>query len=55
MDHIDLTKGNWLILTRTYRYRSDEISAKELKRAGHLLLKIDLVKVSIQDLYKAMY
>jgi hypothetical protein len=44
MDHIDLTKGEWLILTRT-TYRSDEIS-KQL-RQNNLYLKIDLERVII--------
>ena len=51
MDHIDLTKGNWLILTRT-TYRSDEIS-KQL-RQNNLYFKNRFGKSYNTRLYKAV-
>jgi DNA helicase-2/ATP-dependent DNA helicase PcrA len=51
MDHIDLTKGHWLILTRTV-YRSDEIS-KQL-RQNNLYYKNRFGKSFNTRLYKAI-
>ena len=51
MDHLDLTKNKWLILTRTV-YRSDEIS--KLLKQNNLYLKIDSVEV-IATLYINLY
>jgi len=51
MDHIDLTKGDWLILTRT-TYRSDEIS-KQL-RQNNLYYKNRFGKSYNTRLYKAI-
>lgn len=51
MDHIDLTKGDWLILTRTV-YRSDEIS-KQLKESN-LYFKNRFGKSHNTRLYKAI-
>ena len=51
MDHIDLTKGNWLILTRT-TYRGDEIS-KQL-RQNNLYFKNRFGKSYNTRLYKAI-
>ena len=51
MDHIDLTQGNWLILTRT-TYRSDEIS-KQL-RQNNLYFKNRFGKSYNTRLYKAV-
>ena len=51
MDHIDLTKGNWLILTRTI-YRSDEIS-KQL-RENNFYYKSRFGKSYNTKLYKSI-
>ena len=51
MDHLDLTKGNWLILTRTV-YRSDEIS-KQL-RQNNLYFKSRFGKSFSTRLYKSI-
>ena len=51
IDHIDLTKGKWLILTRT-TYRSDEIS-KQLRK-NNIYFKSRFGKSFSSRLYKAI-
>ena len=51
MDHIDLTKGEWLILTRTV-YRSDEIS--KLLRQNNFYFKNRFGKSYNTRLYKSV-